>query len=123
MSHSATRWDDGLVVVVGAGGGIGQALCEHIERHAPRLQLCRLGRREAVALDLLDDASLQAARDHVAERLLQQPLRVFVDATGYLHQGAWQPEKSWRGLDREHLMHQFAINTVGPALLKKHFLP
>ena len=39
---------------------------EHIERHLPQLTLCRLGRREAVRLDLLDDESLQQARDHVA---------------------------------------------------------
>ena len=115
--------DPGLAVVVGAGGGVGQALCERIEQHLPQLTLCRLGRRESVRLDLLDDDSLQQARDHVAALAAQQPLRLFIDATGYLHQGDWQPEKSWRTLERDHLMHQFAINTVGPALLMKHFLP
>jgi NAD(P)-dependent dehydrogenase (short-subunit alcohol dehydrogenase family) len=119
----ATPWEPGLAVVVGASGGVGRALCEHIEQHLPQLTLCRLGRRELVRLDLLDDESLQHARDHVAALVAQQPLRLFIDATGYLHQGDWQPEKSWRTLERDHLMHQFAINTVGPALLMKHFLP
>jgi len=119
----ATPWEPGLAVVVGASGGVGRALCEHIEQHLPQLTLCRLGRREPVRLDLLDDESLQHARDHVAALVAQQPLRLFIDATGYLHQGDWQPEKSWRTLERDHLMHQFAINTVGPALLMKHFLP
>lgn len=112
-----------LAIVVGASGGIGRALCAQLERDCPELTLCRLGRHEAVHLDLLDDTSLDAAREHVAELLLHRSLRVFIDATGFLHGSGAQPEKSWRMLDREQLMYQFAINAVGPALLMKHFLP
>ena len=64
------------LLVLGASGGVGRALCEHIEQHLPQLTLCRLGRREPVRLDLLDDESLQHARDHVAALVAQQPLRL-----------------------------------------------
>ena len=61
----------------------------------------------------------------MAERagMLQQPVRLVVDATGFLHGEGMQPEKSWRQLDARHMAHAFAVNAIGPALLMKHFLP
>ena len=45
-------------------------------------------------------------------------------ASGLLHDGAaLQPEKTWRSLTAEGLQRAFAINTIGPALVAKHFLP
>ena len=49
--------------------------------------------------------------------------RLIVDATGLLHEGALQPEKSWLQLDVAHMTSAFAVNAIGPALLMKHFLP
>ena len=46
-----------------------------------------------------------------------------MDATGFLHDARFQPEKSFRQLDPAHLTQSFAINATGPALLMKHFLP
>ena len=39
-----------------------------------------------------------------------------------LHDG-FQPERSWRALDAAHLKRDFEINTVGPALAARAFLP
>ncbi len=116
---------DGVVVVVGAGGGIGGALCAHLAGLLPDAPLVRMGRHEAVALDLLDDASIHAARETLAAQLREtgRPLRLFIDATGFLHGPGARPEKTWRELDRANLMQQFAVNAVGPALLMQHFLP
>jgi len=50
-------------------------------------------------------------------------LRLAIDATGFLHGDGMMPEKSWRQLDPEHMLHAFTVNAVGPALLMKHFLP
>ena len=57
----------------------------------------------------------------VADQVVE--LRRLFDASGFLHGGRFQPEKSWRDLDPAHLAHNFAVNAIGPALLMKHFLP
>jgi NAD(P)-dependent dehydrogenase (short-subunit alcohol dehydrogenase family) len=44
-------------------------------------------------------------------------------ATGLLHDGELQPEKSLSSINMESMLESFRINTVGPVLLAKHFLP
>ncbi|MBC7638080.1 MAG: SDR family oxidoreductase, partial [Acetobacteraceae bacterium] len=50
-------------------------------------------------------------------------LRLIIDATGFLHNDRFKPEKSLRQLDPAHLAYSFAVNATGPALVMKHFLP
>ncbi|UPY36502.1 SDR family NAD(P)-dependent oxidoreductase [Sediminicoccus sp. KRV36] len=103
-------------VIIGATGGIGAALADALERdHQP---VRRLGRRTTPALDLLDEASIARAAADIGPGL-----RLVVDATGFLHDDRFQPEKSFRQLDPAHLAQSFALNATGPALLMKHFLP
>lgn len=111
----------GLAVVVGAHGGIGQAVVQTLRADARFAQVIGLGRRSTPALNLLDEASIQ----HCAQTLNDTglPLRLVVDATGFLHSETQRPEKSWQQLDPAHMAHHFAINAIGPALLMKHFLP
>jgi NAD(P)-dependent dehydrogenase (short-subunit alcohol dehydrogenase family) len=45
-----------------------------------------------------------------------------VVATGVLHDG-FQPERSLRQLDADHMLRDYRINAVGPALAAKHLLP
>jgi len=104
------------IVVIGAGGGIGTALADRLEQGGQ--PVLRLGRRFEPRLDLLDEASIQAAA-HAAGL----GLRLVIDATGFLHDDRFQPERSLRQIDPAHLAHSFAINATGPALLMKHFLP
>tara|TARA_E500000331_G_scaffold222283_1_gene212824 strand:+ start:809 stop:1408 length:600 start_codon:yes stop_codon:yes gene_type:complete len=73
------------------------------------------------ALDLSSEDSILAAAAHVSE--VNLPLRLVIDATGFLHGEGAMPEKTWRDLEPGRLAHSFAINTIGPALLMKHFLP
>lgn len=77
-----------------------------------------LGRQTRPRLDLLDEASIAAAASSCG-----QGLRLVIDATGFLHDDEFQPEKSLRQLDPAHLARSFALNATGPALLMKHFLP
>ena len=103
-------------VVIGATGGIGAALSDALERGGETVM--RLGRRTEPRLDLLEEASIAAAAAHIGPGLT-----LVIDATGFLHDERYQPEKSLRQIDPTHMALSFAINATGPALLMKHFLP
>ncbi|WP_302175615.1 SDR family NAD(P)-dependent oxidoreductase [uncultured Hydrogenophaga sp.] len=120
-----TSSDDtpGLAVVLGGTGGIGAALA-----HGLRLQghtVLAIGRRTAPALDYADEATVATAAQFVAAELERTglPLRRLVVATGILHEGAVQPERSWNHLDATALQRLFLVNTIGPALVMRHCLP
>ncbi len=109
----------GLAVVIGASGGIGAALADALE--ARGAHVVRLSRSSSPALDLTDEASIAAAAAHVAAQ--DVPLQLVIDATGFLHGDGFTPEKALREIDPAHMAHSFALNTIGPALLMKYFLP
>lgn len=111
----------GLAVVIGATGGIGEALVGLLAGEASFARTLGLGRSSAPRLDLEDEATVALAADHVRE--LGRDLRLLIDATGVLQDGALVPEKTWRELDPVQMARAFAVNTIGPALLMKHFLP
>tara|TARA_R110000868_G_scaffold57591_9_gene177898 strand:- start:3135 stop:3842 length:708 start_codon:yes stop_codon:yes gene_type:complete len=115
----------GLSVVIGASGGIGSALLEHLQEASAPQTVIGLSRSSEPALDLLDEATIEMAARHVSERSseLGLPLRLVIDATGQLHDAHYQPERSLRELDPRQLAASFALNAIGPALLMKHFLP
>ncbi len=111
--------DSGLAVVIGASGGVGAALVRALEERGAFARVIALGRSSAPPLDLTDEASIAAACAYVAE---QGEARLVIDATGFLHDERFTPEKSLRQLDPAHMAKAFAINAIGPALLMKHFL-
>ncbi|WP_027135911.1 SDR family NAD(P)-dependent oxidoreductase [Geminicoccus roseus] len=117
-------------VVVGASGGIGQALVERLlaeeEGFGTVFALSRrpkggqAARRAEVPLDLENEDSIRAAAARVAEA---GPVGLVIVATGMLHEGGRLLEKSFKQLDPGFLERTFRINTIGPALVAKHFLP
>jgi len=112
-------------LVIGASGGIGAALLAQLQADPRYAMTLGLSRRSTPPLDLLDEASIAAAAQHVKTLLTEQglALNLIVDATGMLHTPTHQPEKSLAQLDPAHMAQSFAINAIGPALLMKHFLP
>jgi len=120
-----------VAVVVGAAGGIGRALAERLTHDAGCGRVVALSRRRPegwpdddrrdwIAVDVLDEASLAAA----AARLVQHgPVTRVIVATGRLHGPGLSPEKSMRALSLEALTTVFAVNAAGPALVAKHLLP
>ncbi len=100
------------VLVVGASGGIGAAL---VQAAAARGNTVQGLSRRVDGLDVTDEAS-------VAKHLgaLQGAFDVVIAATGALEIGAQGPEKSLRALDPAVMAAQFALNTIGPALVLKH---
>lgn len=118
---SSTLPTGGLAVVVGAGGTIGSALVERLNDDARFADVVALSRSSEPPLDVTDEASIEAAAARLKER--PEEVRLLIIATGFLHDDRQGPEKTWRHLDPDKLARSFALNTIGPALVLKHFLP
>ena len=127
MSDTTAAPAKPLALVIGAGGGLGAALVQVLSipgEHGIDSVLS-LGRATQPAIDYSDEASLQNAAAWVAAQCQMQvaELRLLIVASGFLHGAAGQPERSWAHLDADYLRQVFLVNTIGPALVMKHFLP
>ena len=105
-------------VIVGASGGIGGAIADRVEATGRFARVHRLSRSQG-GFDLEDEAGIISAAARVAEG--PAPTLVIV-ATGVLQAGL-EPERSYKTMTAEHLMRDYRINAIGPALVAKHFLP
>ncbi|WP_420863893.1 SDR family oxidoreductase [Algirhabdus cladophorae] len=99
-------------LVIGASGGIGQAVGLELERRGA--SVTRLSRR-VDGFDLGNEASVKAALSS-----LEGPFDVIFVATGALTVGAYEPEKSLSAISAAGMADQFAVNAIGPALILKH---
>ena len=120
---------DGVAVVIGASGAVGAALVaalrdgnqyRHVLAFARRPEVLPPGRDVAQYLDLVDEASIDAAATLSAAA---GPLRLVICATGLLHDDAMDPEKHWSAIRAESMARAFAVNATGPALVARAFLP
>jgi NAD(P)-dependent dehydrogenase (short-subunit alcohol dehydrogenase family) len=111
--------------VFGASGGIGAALVKRLANDRA-ISVVHAGARSEPAgapkilpfrFDLTNERSIVEAAANIG------PVDVAIIATGVLHDGAFQPEKSYRAQTGEAYAKAFAINATGPALIAKHFLP
>jgi NAD(P)-dependent dehydrogenase (short-subunit alcohol dehydrogenase family) len=111
--------------VFGASGGIGAAIVRQLADN-PAVSVVHAGARSEMAgapkilpfhFDLTHEASIAEAAANIG------PLDLIIIATGLLHDGAFQPEKSYRAQSADAYAKAFAINAIGPALIAKHFLP
>ncbi|MEM7498328.1 MAG: SDR family NAD(P)-dependent oxidoreductase [Pseudomonadota bacterium] len=123
-----THLGDGFeAAVIGASGGIGAALVRAL------MGIGGIGRVHALSrsgeapegegvvpgrIDLEDPGSVAAAAEGIGDGL-----RLVIVASGLLHEGDMQPEKTWRDLDAGFFARSFAVNATGPALVAQHFLP
>ncbi len=105
--------------VIGASGGIGQAFCTHLESDPNIHTLYKLSRsgKNHIHINLTQEETIARAAEEVGT------LDMVIVATGLLHEGALQPEKAFRDLTAENFKTIFEINTLGPALLAKYFIP
>lgn len=118
-----------VAVLVGASGGIGAALLAGLANDARYARVLALSRTplapaerhvECARIDITDEASIADAAARAREL---GEVRLVVVASGILHDDRMQPEKNWGSLDAATLTRVFAVNTFGPALVAKHFLP
>ncbi len=130
QSREATKESPKCVLVVAASGGIGQAFCENILAEFPDVSLIRMARDTNklnalsgditdIEVDLSDDHSIDQAIDSLPENTKVD--WVFI-ASGWLHDKQMQPEKTYRTLSREQLLHSYNINAAGPAIFISRLL-
>lgn len=118
--------DGRRAVVIGAGGGIGGALVTTLlssngfaDVHAlSRNPPGDAGRQRNDFLDVTEETSIIAAAQRIGT-----PLDLVIIATGILRDKGRMPERALRELDGDALARIFRINTIGPALVLKHFAP
>lgn len=116
-------------VVIGSSGGIGTALVDQLVRksnahvHALSRAPGKLTKPNLITgnIDFEDEMTIEASASAV---LKYGPPDLIIVATGMLSAGdAVSPEKSLRQQSIENFEQLFRINTIGPALVAKHFLP
>ena len=107
-------------LVIGASGTIGAAFVSALQTDSHCAQVTELSRRTTPGFTLEDEASIAAAANTLKD---QGPFALIIDATGALTIDGVGPEKHLGALDASKLLRSFQVNTVGPALLLKHFLP
>lgn len=112
-------------VVFGASGAIGGALCKQlVEGGTTVLASSRsgaaLGGAKGFRFDLMDETSIAS----IEAELKRTPPDLVIVATGSLTlPGGTEPEKSLKQLSPDAMAQAFALNTIGPAMIAKHFLP
>ncbi len=102
------------VLIVGASGGIGQALVKELNLRG--MAVTSLS-RSTDQFDITNEDSIRDAMDR-----LVGPFDTIIVATGALAIGSNTPEKALRSLDPVAIAEQFALNATGPALVLKHAL-
>lgn len=116
--------------VIGASGGIGTAMVDLLAADPAVAAVHACSRSGAIPagpkirachMDILNEDSIASAAATVGG----EPLHLVFVATGLLHDAArgLAPEKTWKALDPSAMASSFAVNTIGPALVAKHFLP
>ena len=116
----ASLVDGYRALVIGASGALGTAFCEWL-KHDPRCAGVReLGRNTVPELDLERPETIANAATELAA---EAPYQLIIHAAGLLHRDRIKPEKSYSAIEAEALQAVFQVNTLGPALVLRHFLP
>lgn len=97
------------ILILGASGGIGAALCEAYRARGD--QVVGLS-RSVDGFDVTDEGSVHA---HLAG--LDGPFDQVIVATGALEIDGVGPEKTIRAVTAKGMADQFAVNAIGPALV------
>lgn len=115
------------VVIIGASGAIGRAMAAEIRNRYPGAFIHAFSRTPVLSFlantawhehDITNEASTEKAASSVT-----QPLDAVIVASGHLHDKEGGPEKALKELSFDALEKTFRINSIGPAIVAKHFLP
>ncbi len=107
-------------LVVGASGGIGQALVKELRSDARCGAVVELSRHTHPRFDLRHTEQLPEVLESV---LAKGPFDLVLDATGWLHSESYVPEKRMSAVSIDALQHAIRINALGPFMLMQGLAP
>ena len=117
------------IIIIGSSGAIGSSFLNHYAKEDKNNVIYALSRSEAsspssnihnVSIDIESDSSISNASSICSEA---GPFDIIIVTTGMLSDENISPEKSLRHLNKESLSKIFSVNTLGPALIAKYFIP
>ena len=103
-------------VIVGVTGGIGSAIYELLEADGHAARVTGLSRSSTPAIDFEVDGSVKLAAEQIAEI---GPVHLLIDATGFLSDQEFKPEKSLRSLNLEQFQRQFLHDFIDRFVVTK----
>ena len=116
------------VAVIGSSGAIGRAFLDAYIQDKNISNIYSISRTKVnskderiihINIDVTDEVSVKAAASKIEENRLDR----LIVATGVLHTKSFGPEKSIKDIKIENFVKIFSVNTFGPALIGKYFLP
>lgn len=110
------------VLLLGATGGIGQAILEHLLAENPSLEIYALARSSTQHPRVHSRIAASINEASLSEFLSSIPtvkFELIVNTVGYLENEQGGPEKSLRDIDEEKLLEYFRTNAVLTPVLAK----
>ena len=119
------------IVVIGSSGAIARAFIKRLSAENPQASIHAFSRHQELtevpsanvhfqSMQYEDESCLAASAKRVSA---QGPIDLLLVSNGILHDSQLRPEKSLKDLSAENFQRVFAVNTILPALIAKHFLP
>ena len=116
------------VAVIGSSGAIGKAFLNQYLKDSSISNIYAISRTHIetnderikyIQMDITDEKSVENAAKTIKGKYLDQ----IIIATGILHTSSFGPEKSIRDISVNKFVEVLTVNTIGPALVGKYFLP
>ena len=130
MNYKLPSMDERLrVIIIGASGGIGKALVKNLLNSSQIDKIYALSRKSETStskklINLEFDLSSEDSIQNASSKLLTTgKFDLCIIATGLLQNEEITPEKNMKSLNTSSFNKSFLINTIGPALVAKHFIP
>ena len=109
---------ENLVVIIGGTGAIGNAIAIEIGKLGFK-EILKIGTKTNPSIDFNDESTIIKTAEFIKKK--NKPISILFDATGILHDENSMPEKTLKSIDIDFAKKNFLINSIGPALLIKHF--
>ena len=116
------------VAVIGSSGAIGRAFVDHYINDLSINSIFSFSRSSIgidnnkvkhFSIDIENESSIENAAKSVEETNFDE----IIIASGLLHTNEFGPEKSIKDLKADNILKVLNVNTVGPAIIGKYFLP